>query len=231
MPRDLEYPESADNLYLARGEEVVSHRPLLQGDVFKEVTIPGLDDGASLAIILTHPCSMRKGPALVPRQLVARVVEANPLPLDRWVTSHKRSMPLPELLPDERERQFMGEFENVGAVASDILLGSERIACLDPHGMCLLQQRYVYYLTRLVVPTSDLHEVVAPVIAECELMEEWIGAAKARGFAVGQAERDFHEFIRQPPEGLAMSYQEALLDVSRRGAVRRAVRSEMERRF
>jgi hypothetical protein len=132
MPRDLEYPESADNLYLARGEEVVPHRPLLQGDVFEEVTIPGLDDGAGLAIILTHPCSMRKGPTLAPRQLVARVVEANPLPLDRWVTSHKRSIPLPELMLNERERQFMGEFENVGAVASDVLLGSQRIACLDP---------------------------------------------------------------------------------------------------
>jgi len=230
MAKDLEYPGDANDLYLARGAEVDARRPLLQGDVFAKVAIPGLDDGPGIAIILTHPCSMRRGPSLVPRQLVARIVDSNPLPLDRWVTSHKRSMPLPALV-DDRSRHFMAEFENVGAVSSQALLAAPRIACLDPHGMCLLQQRYVFYMTRLVVPTADLHKVISPVIAESELLEEWVVAADGRGIAVSDAERDFHDFIRTSSEGGGMSLQEALEDPTRRAAVRRAVRQEIRGRF
>lgn len=126
----------ADELYLSRNPDVNPYRPLLQGDVLRDIQIAGLDD-AGLAIVLTHPCSMRRGPALVPRQLVARVVDAAPFPLTAWATGHMRSMPLPALVPDEPERHFVAQFEEVGAVPSAALVEAERLACLDPRGICL----------------------------------------------------------------------------------------------
>lgn len=230
MPRDLEYPGTADELYLSRNPDVNPYRPLLQGDVLRDIQIAGLDD-AGLAIVLTHPCSMRRGPALVPRQLVARVVDAAPFPLTAWATGHMRSMPLPALVPDEPERHFVAQFEEVGAVPSAALVEAERLACLDPRGICLLQQRFVFYLTRFVVPTSDLHGVIAPVLAETELLEEWTEEAARTGMGSDEAAAGFHDFIRAPGEGDAISLQEALEDPPRRGAVRRAVRGEIAVRF
>jgi hypothetical protein len=228
----LEQPESADELYLARGGEVNEHRPYLQGDVFREVAIPGLGDDSGLAIILTHPCSMRKGATLVARQLVARVRETPELPFDQWVTGHHREMPLPALLHEEPNRHFSASFEAVGAVESEALVNHERIACLDPRGMCLLQQRFVFYMTRLAPPTWELLAVIEPVLEETELMEEWVGSAARHGGASREeAEASFHGLIREAPEGMTMTLQSALEEPTRRAAVRRIVLKEIQERF
>ncbi len=64
---ELESPESAEELYRYRGRDVVLARPIFQGDVFEHVEIPGLDDGPGLAMVMTHPCTMRgKGGLLRP---------------------------------------------------------------------------------------------------------------------------------------------------------------------
>ena len=78
----LERPDAAEHLYLAASpEEVPIARPLMTGDVFTDIVVPGLDN-AGLAIVLTHPCSMRvDGVNLAPRLLMARVAPSNPIPL------------------------------------------------------------------------------------------------------------------------------------------------------
>jgi hypothetical protein len=50
----LDRPASADELYLARGDEVEPYRPVLTGDVFSGVSIPGVphDD---LGMVISHP--------------------------------------------------------------------------------------------------------------------------------------------------------------------------------
>lgn len=58
MPLQLERPESEDELYLARGDEVDHYRPVIQGDVFREVAIPGVSEH-EFAMIITHPCTIR----------------------------------------------------------------------------------------------------------------------------------------------------------------------------
>lgn len=91
----LDQPESPSDLYQARGSEVTPHRPLMTGDVFEGVAIPGVDDGAGLGMLLAHPCSMRRGAHVRDILQVARV-EAGPA-ITTWDGSYG-AMPLPELL-------------------------------------------------------------------------------------------------------------------------------------
>lgn len=60
MADDLDKPETDDDLYLARGEEVPPARPLMTGDVFAGITIPGVSDEPAAGMAVTHPCSMRE---------------------------------------------------------------------------------------------------------------------------------------------------------------------------
>ena len=56
---ELECPASASDLYLAASpDEVEATRPFMTGDVFSGVLVPGLES-SGLAVVLTHPCSMR----------------------------------------------------------------------------------------------------------------------------------------------------------------------------
>ncbi|MDQ4142803.1 MAG: hypothetical protein M3198_03510 [Actinomycetota bacterium] len=88
MTDELEAPGDAQELYLARAEEVSEARPLLTGDVIQSIKIPGVEvEGDS--IILTHPCSMRKdGVNLADRLLVARVIRSPEVPFGQWKTGY-----------------------------------------------------------------------------------------------------------------------------------------------
>ena len=114
----LERPDAAEHLYLAASpEEVPIARPLMTGDVFTDIVVPGLDN-AGLAVVLTHPCSMRvDGVNLAPRLLMARVVPSNPIPLKAWRSGHFKVMPLPELLGAHHSALF----DEIGLVESSSL--------------------------------------------------------------------------------------------------------------
>src|SRR5438046_3187332 len=94
---ELAGPKSAGELYLARGDEVPQSRPLLTGDVFRGVEIPGVDDGPGLAMIIGHPCSIRDGAHLRSHVPMARVRREAPISLPAW-RGFYGVMPLPELL-------------------------------------------------------------------------------------------------------------------------------------
>ncbi len=70
---ELQAPGSEEELCIAAiAEDVEPRRPVMTGDVFDDVSIPGLDDGTGLAIVLTHPCSMRQSDNLVERLLIEK---------------------------------------------------------------------------------------------------------------------------------------------------------------
>jgi hypothetical protein len=123
---------------------------------------------------------------------------------------------------------FSGEFEDVGAVSSDAVIGSSRMACLDPFGIALLQQRYVNYLTRIIVPLQKLSTVCAPVLDEAELLEDWLEASLLLGISANAAEERFDAFIRDASRPGGVSLQDDLKDPMKRGAVFRAVRERIE---
>ena len=112
----------------------------------------------------------RDGVHLNERLLVARVEVSTEIPLDRWSSGHFKILPLPELRDDGES--FALKYELEGRVASDELLRAERVACLDPFGICLLLQRKVHNDGRVIVPTSDFYEACAPVFEEADLLEE-----------------------------------------------------------
>lgn len=231
MADELEGPANADQLYAARGDEIPRVRPYMQGDVFRDVEIPGVEDGPGYAAILAHPCSMRAdGVALFDRLQLARVESGHAAPLNRWKSGYFRQMPLPELLPDEGDKGYAVMFDLAGRVATDSLLAEKRVAALSPYGISLLQQRHVHHLTRYVVPSAELHATCVHVLHEAELLEEWLIAAEDAHSDLAAAATAFHDFIRADREG-GSTLQADLKDEAKRAGVRRAVLDEQRRCF
>lgn len=224
MPQEeLECPDSASDLYFAASpDEVEAARPILTGDVFTGLTVPGLD-GSGLAIVLTHPCSMRAdGVKLARRLLIARVSPSEEVPTSKWRTGHFKVMPLPELLGEHHSARF----EEMGMVESASLLTAERVACMSPYGVNLLQQRFIWFLTRLLVPTHVLGEATEAVFEEADLQEEWVTVATDNGEDATQAAHSFHDWIRSADES-GVSRQKQLQDPQRRAGLRRRLRSHL----
>lgn len=228
MPDELGAPENPSELYRARGSEVAPERPLVQGDVFKGIEIPGVDDGPGLALIVQHACSMRHGASLREKLFLARVRAGPRIPPAMWKRGHFGCMPLPELIPED-ETWYQADFEACGLVRSSEISRDARIACLDDYGIALLQQRQAHYMTRVIVELEVFAEVLAPVLVEAELMEDWNQRA---GLTLDQAEAEFHDFITAPLDSLeGRTLQNDLKDPSKRSAVRRSVLREAENRY
>lgn len=223
---DLSAPSSASSLYLARSEELEPLRPVLQGDVFREIDIPGVDRAEdNLAMVVGHACSIRAGAHLRSHLLVARVRRTAPLPLDQWAVGHYREMPLPELAgPDSH---FAAVFDECGRVPSAELTSPRRIACLDRHGIVLLQQRIAFHHTRVSVGLGRLHEVSAGVFEEVDLLEDWLrefvdDGDPEPGAQVRREEEAFDAVLRTVRDGRDL--RSWLEEPSARASVRRAVR-------
>ena len=216
----LECPDAAEDLYLAATrDEVESSRPVLTGDIFEDVDLPGMDS-AGLGIVLTHPCSMRTdGVTLARRLLMARVSVSGEIPLEKWKTGHFKVMPLPQLTG----KHFSALFEEMGMVESAILRATNRVACLTPFGINLLQQRFVWYLTRFLASTHRLGEVSEAVFEEVDLCSEWVSAASCAGDDPKTAEQAFHQWIRSSDES-GVSRQQLLQEPQRRAGLRQEMR-------
>ena len=217
---ELECPDTAEDLYLeATLDEVEKSRPVLTGDIFAGVAIPGID-GIDLGIVLTHPCAMRiDGAALAKRLLMARVSVSEDIPLKKWKTGHFKVMPLPQLMG----KHFSARFEEMGMVESAILQATGRVACLTPFGINLLQQRFVWHLTRFLAPTHRLGEASEAVFTEVDLCSEWVSAAITAGNDPKAAERAFHNWIRSSDQS-GTRRQDLLREPQRRAGLRREMR-------
>ncbi|MCH6472526.1 hypothetical protein [Sinomonas terrae] len=159
-----------DDLYEERGQ--VSYcRPILQGDIFEGVLLAGFGDEPFEVQIVTHPCSMRRGPVLNERIQVAPITSYQKVP--DW-NGHGRVMPLPDLHEDGI--WYATRFVDLTAVAAAELTIQRRIASLSHPGIHVLQQRLVFHNTRLSLPLGDFREMSAPVLAEAEMQELWIEA-------------------------------------------------------
>lgn len=72
-------------------------RPILQGDIFEGVHLPGFDGDQYTVQIVTHPCSMRRGQVMNERIQVAPVMAGQHI--DDW-NGHLMWQPLPDLHED-----------------------------------------------------------------------------------------------------------------------------------
>lgn len=242
MTEGLDPVAKPADLYLARGPEVDPYRPILQGDIFRRVKIPGVDDdGDNLAMVIAHPCSMRRGAQLKP---FVTVIQVRPFVIPKpqtWATGHFGLMPLEELRPEEPARIYAAYFELVGRVASSLLPLFDRIACLSEQGISILQQRQVHFLTRAKIERQKLAEVSQPILEEADLQEEWNRricehcpqerleknlAAEAEAFDKLLSAQIKHDDGSEGP-----SLRESLQEVDRRATVRRAVHAAIKQRI
>lgn len=198
MTAPLEEPRSADDLYLARSADlngVPVLRPIMTGDVFRGVDIPGVGpqvgDSERLALVVSHPCSMRMGAKLRDHVHAVRIVKCEPVKLNAWPKRYYDRMPLPDLTvivdPDEvssddpeaelelrtQEGAHAALFDLRGRVESTQLRLDERIACLTEQGVAFLHQRMSHFDTRYAPQVEELMAACNPVFAEIELWEQW----------------------------------------------------------
>jgi len=219
----LESPGDASELYLARGDEVVPERPLLTGDVFHSIDVDTGDGAPPAVIIMQHPCAMRRGAALAPRLMVAAVTEYNEV--HDW-TGNFRVMPLPALYG--ATTFYAARLDMINQVPSGALDMSLRVASLSSRGINLLQQRFVHYLTRVVVDTPTLNQAMEHVLEEADLLEEWAVRATEGRYPPDKAVEGFERFMR---EGPPPTRQDQLRDPQQRAVVRKQVRAEAANLF
>lgn len=158
----------ADDLFEERGAVSFS-RPILQGDVFEGVVLPGFGAEPLRVQIVTHPCSMRRGPVMNERIQVAPVEPHQKV--GDW-NKFGRVMPLPNLINDGKWHAT--KFVDLTAVSAEELTLERRIASLSHHGIHVLQQRLVWHNTRLTLSLANFREQSAPILAEAEMQELWI---------------------------------------------------------
>ena len=218
----LESYGSIEKLYLARGDEVNPLRPLLTGDVVETVDIPGVQEGAR-AVVIAHPCQMRRGVALDAKILCALVRTHPPVDEPAWATGFYDRTPFPDLMGDST--LYVGDFTAVGLVESHELENGRRLACLQHFGVNLLQQRLVNHLTRVEIETDKFDDACAAVLEEADLLEEFRGEVVPVGIDIAEADAGFHDFIRADRDG-GKSYQDWLRERQLRPQVRRACRAE-----
>lgn len=176
----LETPDKPESIYLARGNEVGTHRPTFTGDIYRV-------DAGHLVMVLQHPCALRRGVDLHPRILVARVAPvANDTLPSKWTGSY-RIMPLPKLVDD---KDYSASFVDLELLESATIPDVERIAVLSQLGVNLLMQRWTFHNTRLEVPAYRYSESTIGPFDEADLIEEWVEERVDDGAERLDAERE-----------------------------------------
>jgi hypothetical protein len=150
--------------------DVSRARPLLQGDVFNNVVLPGFGGEPMKVQIVAHPCSMRTGSSLTPRITVAPVEAHGPITGSAWDGNH-RLMPLAELVEGEH---FATKFVDITACPVELLTRDSRISTLSHQGIYVLQQRLIKHYTRAEMGLEVLRSESAPVLTESELLWDWL---------------------------------------------------------
>ena len=158
-----------DALYDQR-TDVSRARPLLQGDVFDGVVLPGFGEEPMKVQIVSHPCAMRTGANLTPHITVAPVEPYQAVTGKGW-DGNLRVMPLGGLVESEN---FATRFVDVTAAPAELLTRARRIATLSHQGIYVLQQRLIKHYTRVEMPLELLRSESAAVLTEAGLQWDWL---------------------------------------------------------
>lgn len=158
-----------DELYDER-EDISRARPLLQGDVFDGIVLPGFGENPRKVQIVAHPCAMRTGASLSPRITVAPVEPYQAITGKAW-HGHPRVMPLAELVSG---KHFAAMFVDITACPVELLTKERRIATLSNRGIFVLQQRLIKHYTRAETELEVLRSQSAPILTEAQLLWDWL---------------------------------------------------------
>jgi hypothetical protein len=220
----LEVPDEAEALFLARGDEVNSNRPLYTGDIVTGTSLNVLQPEPLTVAVVSHPCAIRAGAKLLGHLHVAPVVAHSESGPQMWRGNFKY-MALDGLAEATGLANPVIRLDRMTLVATDTLDISRRIACLDRPGVNILRQRLVHHLTRLVVNVSVFDSEASAAHGEVELTEEWLDAAVDSGVDPAEAAQDLHTWLR------GNDRQRLLGDPATAPTVRRAARAELRNRY
>lgn len=202
---DLETPASAQELYLARGQECdeFALRPTFTGDLFSV-------DGTNCTLV-QHPCAIRRGTKLAPRLLVAQVDKYD-TPADWAAGNYKRGF-----FPQIGGLDLSARFDDLDVVDSDIMKDAQRIAILSAYGVNLLVQRWIYHCSRVAIRTPRIAEQTIGPFEEADLTGEAMQLLADAGVASERAIIDVDAWFGQgsPPQ------RERLRSSQQRSSVRR----------
>jgi len=213
---ELESPASPDELYQVLGDDVtvLEHRPLLTGDVLS------LQDGR-MVTLLQHPCSMRRGIDLVPRLQVAPVELWESRAPSDW-TKHVLRMFLPKF---SEAGDHAIEFDKIDLVESSDALEADRLAVLSQRGVNLLLQRYIHHVSRVIVPTISINEMISGQFDEADLTGDAIEELVRVGFAIRASHERVDKWLGEGARGATR--REQLDSPQHRSVVRRDLRAQV----
>ncbi len=169
MAVQLAQPTDGEEIYHARDEEISLARPLLTGDVVEGVEVPGV--GRSPAMIVAHPCNMRRGAELAPKLTCAPVTEYQPVEASQWAGGFARVFPLSSFRENDHRAARIDELVTIPAERFDL---EARMICLEHRGIFLLQQRIIYSIARCKVSLSTIRDSMEHVLIEASLLEDWV---------------------------------------------------------
>jgi hypothetical protein len=231
LPTPLDQPGSDDELFLGLGDDVDPFRPLIQGDVYRGLTIAGYPPGDHDHVaILQHPCSMRRGAELRDRVAVVPVRAYQRVSPEQWAHGHTRVVPLAGLSVGAGAASA-AHLTEPGTIRAEDFAEATRVAQLSTRGLLLFQQRVVYCSTHCVVGLDTLEEFSAPALAEAELLADWCMALVENHPDIGEPEAirlecvAFEHYVR-----VETDVQRRLDSVETRADARRQVRAEIDRR-
>ena len=220
MAVQLDQPNDDEEIYHARDEEVSLARPLLTGDVVDDVDVPGI--GRSPAMIVAHPCNMRRGAELAPKLTCAPVAEYQRVEPNQWADGFARVFPLSSFRENDHRAARLDELVSVPTERFDL---GARMICLEHRGIFLLQQRIIHSIARCKVSLSTIRESMEHVLVEAGLLEDWVEDLSDPADAASResAIASFEEFI-------AGDLRAQLQDPNRRSQVIARVSREMASR-
>jgi hypothetical protein len=163
-------PEGDDELFDCE-DEALALKPVMTGDVFVGVIVPGEPDPVDL-MIAGHPCTIRRGAVLAERVPCARIVRHQSVPYERWPSYDKNHFPLSSAARTG-EARCVALWDWLAAPAGE-LLRSRRRATLQDQGIYIFLQRLIHSLSRFAPPLSVLREASGHVLAEAELEYSWM---------------------------------------------------------
>jgi hypothetical protein len=241
----LGVPSEPIAIYL---EETSPYRPIVTGDVFQGVAVPGAtgdEQAFGLTMVIAHPSAMRKGAELEPRARAAPIVPVNGLSRKKWAPGHFNVFPLPLFSTVASKNGFEIDdrawgvlLELAAPVETAQLDLMHRVACLSPEGIHQLLQRLVHADTRFPVKEDTLALVFAPKLDEIELLENWneelVAPLVEKGadldVKLREAAQHFDDLLNSADTEGGVSLRAMLEDARLAGRARKLVATEIRHR-
>lgn len=232
----LAAPHDPELLYEFGDEVPPATRPFAQGDVLREVVTAG---GVTLplAMIIAHPCSMRRTATELRPELVVAELRPLKVPAGSWATSYFDWFPLPDLRGESKS--WAASFHHLHTVKTDQFASLERVTVLSEFGQMVLLQRWINHMARFIADEQEITELIRPVQYELSLQQDWCdhalsgeehGDADALAARITELGGEYQQLLGAPNDPASLRSRLHGKEPTQIAA-RREIRVELQRRY